>query len=232
MHNDGRVDPGTIIAGAAASASAIGAFIAIWQAVSAGKQAKRAKEQADAATVQAREAVRTADAAEGQVKIAQEQLRHMEAEAHARVVNEVRSNFSQFVSSIRLFVIACGRLEKQLRQPGEDEAIPELMQELVLANPIAHPSVMVLASHLSKEPPVISALNETMEAINAFWRYCNALTDALGRSDKIAVERNLHKFHPLVKRIADRSSALYRVGVENLVPPGAVTASPLVDREG
>jgi hypothetical protein len=157
----GHMDPGTIIAGGAASPSAIGAFVAIWQAASASKQADRAEEQADAATVQAREAVRAAHAAEGQVEIARAQLRHMEAEAQARTVNEVRSNFSQFVGSIKLFVIACGQLEKQLRRPGEGEAIPELMQELVLANPIAHPSVMVLASHLPEDSPLISALNET-----------------------------------------------------------------------
>lgn len=51
----------------AAAIASVAAFVAIWQAVSASKQATYAQEQADAARVQALEAGRSADLAESQL---------------------------------------------------------------------------------------------------------------------------------------------------------------------
>jgi hypothetical protein len=130
-----------------------------------------------------------------------------------------------------LFVIACNHFEKQLHHPQEGESVTDILQELVLANPIAQPSVIVLASHLPGNSPIILALNESLAAITEFWKYCKGLTDALGRQDAQAVARELNKFHSIVKQIALSSSALYRVGAENLAPPGAVTRSPIFDQE-
>lgn len=53
----------------AAGIASIAALIAIWQAVSASRQAQHAEEQADAAKLQAMEAVRAADVAESQYQL-------------------------------------------------------------------------------------------------------------------------------------------------------------------
>jgi hypothetical protein len=58
-----RLDPETLITLSAAGVSAVAAGIAVWQAVSASRQARYAREQTDAAVLQAAEAERAGNAA-------------------------------------------------------------------------------------------------------------------------------------------------------------------------
>lgn len=138
----------------------IAAFIAIWQAKSADKQAAHAEEQADAAILQAAEATRSADAAWTQVQLSYvERNSRRRSEVYSLALGFTRITTKWLYLSSKLG-FHLGQIEESGLTTGEHvDTASDLRWELTMLRDAAFEATLALMPFADEAAPVLNCLH-------------------------------------------------------------------------